>query len=168
MKSRLYVLRFSRSAIFLTVISLTLTGSSIAQSRASYLPDPKLTPGEAVTVKKEDVCEADRRNLSKGGISMDMKRRVFDRYGIRGDSPVAYDVEHLIPPGLGGSNSINNLWPQPVIGDWNHAMKDRLERRLHKMVCRGALDLKTAQQELASDWTKAYKKYVGDPAQSSK
>ena len=39
-------------------------------------------------------------------------------------------------------------------------MKDALERKLHKLVCTGQLDLKTAQRETASDWIEAYKKYV--------
>ena len=35
-----------------------------------------------------------------------------------------------------------------------------LERKLHKLVCAGQLDLGTAQREIASDWIEAYKKYV--------
>jgi len=33
-----------------------------------------------------------------------------------------------------------------------------LERKLHKLVCAGQLDLGTAQREIASDWIEAYKK----------
>jgi hypothetical protein len=40
-------------------------------------------------------------------------------------------------------------------------LKDRLEDRLHALVIRGKLDLKTAQHEIATDWIAAYKKYVG-------
>ena len=39
-------------------------------------------------------------------------------------------------------------------------MKDALERKLHKLVCAGQLDLKTAQREIASNWIEAYQKYV--------
>jgi hypothetical protein len=39
-------------------------------------------------------------------------------------------------------------------------VKDALERKLHKLVCAGQLDLKTAQREIASNWIEAYKKYV--------
>ena len=41
-------------------------------------------------------------------------------------------------------------------------MKDALERKLHKLVCAGQLDLKTAQREIASNWIEAYKKYVNE------
>ena len=39
-------------------------------------------------------------------------------------------------------------------------MKDRLEDKLHELVCSGQLDLKTAQQVIAANWIEAYKKYV--------
>ena len=34
-----------------------------------------------------------------------------------------------------------------------------MEDRLHALVIRGELDLKTAQHEIATDWIAAYKKY---------
>ena len=62
---------------------------------------------------------------------------------------------------LGGSNSIRNLWPQSTkTSPWNSYVKDALERKLHKLVCAGRLDLKTAQSEIASNWIEAYQKYV--------
>jgi hypothetical protein len=39
-------------------------------------------------------------------------------------------------------------------------VKDALERKLHTLVCAGKLDLKTAQNEIASNWIEAYQKYV--------
>ena len=41
-------------------------------------------------------------------------------------------------------------------------MKDALERKLHRLVCAGELDLKTAQHAIASNWIEAYKKYVSE------
>ena len=38
-------------------------------------------------------------------------------------------------------------------------MKDALEDRLREMVCDGSLDLAEAQQEIATNWISAYKKY---------
>jgi hypothetical protein len=40
-------------------------------------------------------------------------------------------------------------------------VKDALERRLHKLVCAGQVDLKTAQSEIASNWIEAYQRYIG-------
>jgi hypothetical protein len=135
---------------------------ALPQDRPVHLPDPKLTPGDTIDVTRDDLC-AERRTSLDDDISIKLKSRVFDIYGIRPDTPVSYNVDHLIPAGLGGSNSIKNLWPQPLSGEWGYTLKNKLERRLHKMVCSGELDLKKAQEEIARDWVNAYKRYVVEP-----
>ncbi len=42
-------------------------------------------------------------------------------------------------------------------------MKDKLEDRLHALVCAGKVPLAVAQREIATDWIAAYQKYLGDP-----
>ncbi len=154
-------LTFRSSVLFCLAIIESISIISWAQDRPAYLPNSRLTPGDAFNVTKDDLCGPNRVDRIHG-IPVSLKRQIFDRYGIGPNSPGLYDVEHLIPPNLGGSNSIKNLWPQPVSGEWSHALKDKLEHRLHKMVCSGELDLKTAQQEIASDWVRAYKRYIGE------
>jgi len=71
-------------------------------------------------------------------------------------------VDHLISLELGGSNSLKNLWPQSYVTlPYNAHKKDVLENKLHALVCSGAIDLKTAQHEIATDWIGAYRKHVG-------
>jgi hypothetical protein len=68
-------------------------------------------------------------------------------------------------PSLGGSNDIKNLWPQSLddTKPWNAKLKDRLERRLHQLVCVDpALSLHSAQEAIASDWIAAYLKYIDE------
>jgi hypothetical protein len=43
---------------------------------------------------------------------------------------------------------------------WNAQVKDRLEDKLHELVCDGKIDLKTAQQAIASNWIQADQTYV--------
>ncbi|HZY45487.1 MAG TPA: HNH endonuclease, partial [Anaerolineae bacterium] len=72
-------------------------------------------------------------------------------------------IDHIISLELGGSNSIRNLFPEPYTGDWNARIKDKLENKLHSLVCSGQVDLVTVQQEISTDWINAYIKYIGQP-----
>ena len=122
------------------------------------IPEPSLTPGAAVAASREQLCTA---GLSKNrAVPAALRKRVFEEYGIPTAEPQAYEVDYLITPALGGSDDIHNLWPQSYSSAvWNARVKDRLEDRLHDMVCSGNLDLATAQHDLASDWIAAYRKY---------
>jgi hypothetical protein len=94
-------------------------------------------------------------------IPEEMQRRVFAAYGIKSPRADQFEVDYLITPDLGGTDSIRNLWPQPYSVRWNAQVKDKLEQRLHQLVCGGQLDLATAQHDIASDWIGAYRKYIG-------
>jgi len=122
------------------------------------LPEPRLTPGAVVRIGREQVCEAD---LPKNHmVPVALQRRVFEEYGIRDPRTDAYEVDYLITPALGGADDIRNLWPQAYASTvWNAEVKDALEDRMRDLVCRGDLNLAVAQQEIASDWIAAYKKY---------
>ena len=65
-------------------------------------------------------------------------------------SPADYELDHLIPIGLGGHpQSLKNLWLQT----WPEAAaKDRDELRLHREVCAGRMTLEEAQREMLATW----------------
>jgi hypothetical protein len=119
-----------------------------------------LTLGAAFDVTLHDISSPGYSKKVRH-VTSELKREVFAEAGITEHLPGEYEVDHLIPLSIGGSNSTKNLWPESYRTVWNARVKDRLEDRLHALVIRGKLDLKTAQHEIATDWTAAYKKYVG-------
>ena len=143
---------------------LVLCGLLLMRHTASDLttPDPRLTPGETTIVSKQQLCQASS-GTENGPVPESLRQAVFAEYGLAKARRDAYEVDYLITPGLGGSASLRNLWPQSYSKrEWNAYAKDALERRMHSMVCDGNLDLSTAQREIATNWVGAYKKYVGD------
>jgi hypothetical protein len=145
--------------LLLTLVALALPLR--AQQPQPILPDPKLTPGDAFEVTAADVC-APGYSRKVRNVPQSVKEEVYREYGITEHHTGDYEVDHLISLELGGSNSIKNLWPESYhTSPWDARVKDRLENRLHELVCSGQLDLKTAQQEIARNWVEAYKKYVG-------
>jgi len=126
---------------------------------AAAIPRPNLTPGAVRPVLKDQICRDDAGNTA-GMVPASLRRKVFEEYGIGDAEPTAYEVDYLITPELGGSDDIQNLWPEPYSKTvWNAHVKDALEAHLHQLVCSGQLDLGTAQQDISRDWIAAYKKY---------
>ena len=133
---------------------------SHARSNTNFalLPDPTYTPGSTRQVSLADICSADRDEVVRN-VSTSVQQRVFQEYGIKGLPTTDFEVDYLITPGLGGSDDVRNLWPQPHSNTWNSYVKDQLEDHLHRMVCDGRLSLGEAQRDIATNWISAYKKY---------
>jgi hypothetical protein len=148
--------------IFVRVIAflLFLAPVALGQQPTPIVPDPKLTPGDAFPVTVQDLCVPGYTKKVRN-VPTEMKREVYEEYGVTSHRSGDYEVDHLIPLELGGSNSIKNLWLESHwASPWNAQVKDRLEGKLHELVCSGQFDLKTAQQAIAADWIGAYKFYV--------
>jgi hypothetical protein len=123
------------------------------------IPDPTLTPGASRTAQVSEVCSMAHEEVI-AEVSPSLKTQVLREYGIANARPREYEIDYLIAPGLGGTEDIRNLWPEPYnSGPWNAHVKDSLEEHLHRLVCAGELDLATAQRDIATDWIAAYKKH---------
>ena len=139
---------------------LLWNASAFAQQPTPVLPDPKLTPGDVFDVTIQDICIPGYSSKVRA-VPKALRIQAYRKYGITSSNPGDYQLDHLIPLSLGGSNSIRNLWPQSYnTSPWNAHVKDTLENRLHNLVCAGKVELETAQHEIASDWIKAYQKYI--------
>lgn len=97
-----------------------------------------------------------------------IERQQIAQYDYADSRPERYEEDHLISLELGGAPSDpRNLWPEPydvldVAGRPAGArVKDQLENRLHRQVCAGQMDLRTAQRLEAQDWYTAYKEIFG-------
>jgi len=121
------------------------------------VPRANLTPGAALAEDRAAVCSV---GPGQPAVPARLRQQVFARYGLPLTRADAYEVDYLITPELGGSPDVRNLWPEPYANIvWNAHVKDALEDRLRDLVCSGALDLYTAQRDLATDWIAAYKRY---------
>ncbi|HXR12899.1 MAG TPA: zinc-binding alcohol dehydrogenase family protein, partial [Gaiellaceae bacterium] len=82
------------------------------------------------------------------------KHAVEIEYGM---APASYgstlEIDHIVPLELGGSNDAANLFPERAPG--YHA-KDRLENKLHDLVCSGRMQLRAAQRGISADWPALY------------
>ncbi len=137
-------------------------------------PSPGLTPGAVdprVTQAniRETICVRGYTKTVRPPqrFTRDLKARQIRQYGYADKRLRDYEEDHLVALEIGGSpDSSKNLWPQPrhVIGNWGSQAKDKLENRLHTLVCHRKISLAQAQWEMAHNWIAAYKRYVGTKA----
>ncbi len=136
---------------------------------ADHLPDPNLTPGAVRPgVTTTEVCRPGY-TAATPPIAREAEAQVLAAYGLADthsgycEAPHGCVIDHLIAAALGGSDQPANLWPAPNDGEWNVHFKRKLEEELHRLVCRGELPMRDAQEAIANDWVAAYRQYVGEP-----
>jgi hypothetical protein len=128
-------------------------------SNASCLPDSRLTPGATTAADINDLCST-RHDEVVRSVPNALQEAVLREYGLPPSRAQNFEIDFLISPGLGGAETIRNLWPEPRYHTvWNSFVKDQLEDYLHQSVCQGSVSLKSAQQDIAGDWISAYQKY---------
>jgi hypothetical protein len=160
----------------LAACAIEATGTADAPQRAAgscharghgrfTLPDRRCTPGLAAPAVTQaniasTICRAGYTKKVRPPESVTRREKLesMKAYGDTG-SPRRYEYDHLISLELGGApNDAKNLWPEPGASP---NPKDRLENRLHAMVCDGSITLAQAQREIATNWVKAYHRLIG-------
>jgi hypothetical protein len=142
-------------------------GTCHATSSGLYaMPDPRCTPGAlnpAVTqaTLATTICRGGWTSTVRPRESITAREKLAsmraysDRLG-----PSAYEYDHLVSLELGGAvNDSRNLWPEPdypARSGFYLNPKDRLERVLNRMVCKGTMPLETAQRLVATEWVAAF------------
>ena len=153
-----FLSKVARSAVLL-LACFFITFSCLADS--PIVPDAQKTPGDALTTDASIICVPGYTKTVRN-VPQAVKKQVYRIYWITTRKPREYEIDHLISLELGGSNSIRNLWPESFITQpLNAHVKDKLENKLHDLICSGQLPVEQAQQEIAQDWIAAYQKHVG-------
>jgi hypothetical protein len=162
-----------KSLLALAALNILLLGSARAEAAINplYLPNAKVTPGlinPLVTQKNihSTICVSGYSKSIRPLSSYTTKLKIaqlssfpYSRYGSR--STRLFEEDHLISLELGGNpTSSLNLWPEPWAGPYGARVKDKLENKLHDLVCAGQISLASAQQAEASNWYAAYLQYV--------
>jgi hypothetical protein len=144
----------SKSAGVYVPPAVTKTSGCVA---VGGIEDKTCTPGAVITTAtKSQVCKPGY-SQSVRNVPESEKNAAYAEYGIASHVAGQYEVDHLISLELGGSNDIANLWPELADPTPGFHQKDKVENYLHKQVCDGVISLKTAQQEISTDWLAVYR-----------
>lgn len=154
----------SAAVLGLLVQTMWLTYATMGRTstppelEAAVLPIHTLTPGAVGPVSLDTLCTG--RAVEKPPVAPAVRDVVLHGYRMEHVAAREYELDYLITPELGGVPDVRNLWPERYATRvWNARVKDDLEELLPQLICRGQLDLATAQRDIAENWIAAYKKY---------
>jgi hypothetical protein len=127
-------------------------------------PDRQCSPGAYYSgLTRTVLCSSGFRTGSIRNVPDSEKHEVEIEYGM---VPRSYgrtiEIDHIVSLELGGSNDISNLFPEPGSGPASYHVKDKLENKLHALVCAGSMTLHAAQAGIATNWRALYRTIYGD------
>ena len=126
-------------------------------------PDRRCSPGAISRgLTAAVICAADFRTSSIRNVPESEKFAVELEYGLApGHYGRSLEIDHIVSLELGGSNDVANLFPEELDAHPGYRLKDRLENRLHDLVCSGRMTLLGAQRGIATDWEALYERVFG-------
>jgi hypothetical protein len=139
-----------------TNIIAARTKSTECQITPNREQDAACTPGAVFTNVTPDMICKSGYSSSVRNVSNSVKSQVYAEYGVLTHATGQYEVDHLIPLELGGSNDIANLWPEAAVPTPGFHEKDKVENYLHAQVCSHKIPLAEAQRQEANGWLQVY------------
>ena len=123
------------------------------------LPDRRCSPGAIYAdATLAMICTSGYSSRVRS-VGESTRAAVFGEYGIPfRHYGSAYEVDHIVSLELGGSNDPANLYPEAAPG---FHTKDRLENRLHALICAHRMPLRQAQRGIAANWAALYLRVYG-------
>jgi hypothetical protein len=150
-----------------------------AHHDATLLPNHNLTPGAIALTDKKVICTK-KWGKDARAVTAAMKAEVYAEYGQKPRAGICAivshknkagelvkntgcEIDHLVSRELGGADDVKNLWAQPYLTpDQPGAyQKDKLENRLHVLVCTDKMVLSDAQACIMNDWATCYSQVFG-------
>jgi Protein of unknown function (DUF3761). len=144
-----------------TVLLRARTKSSDCRLGAN--PDRRCSPGAYYSkLTKAVICSSSFRTGEVRNVPQSEKYAVEGEYGL---AERLYgrtlEIDHIVSLELGGSNDVANLYPEEANADPGYQVKDRLENKLHSLVCSGSISLHASRVGIASNWQALYRKVFG-------
>lgn len=100
-----------------SALAQTNTASHIdfAEFNFPFVPDPEMTTGSVCTPDNRDFERyryEEQIAYCKRNVSRAIKQEIYRAYGVSSHCQKDYTIDHLIPLSIGGTNGIDNLWPE--------------------------------------------------------
>jgi len=157
--------------LILFLLAINLISTQIANASSPILPIAKYTQGAI----NPDVTQANiGSTICVTGYTKTIRppstyttslkvQQLATTYSFYHDNLTGdFEEDHLISLELGGSpTSVKNLWPEPYSSAYGARIKDKIENKLHALVCSHQITLAVAQKAIAKNWYAAYLKYIG-------
>ncbi len=134
---------------------------NVEASAFPFTPDNTRTNGSVCSTQDRDYSEHRypenipycRRSVSSGD-----KDKIYRDYGVPQKCRKEYTIDHFIPLSIGGTNRIDNLWPEPKV---IKQLRKDLEIDLFKALSKGQI---TQQEAIERIRDAKFNPPIGDPA----
>jgi len=126
-------------------------------------PDRQCSPGAYYSaLTKSRICAPEFRTDPIRDVSTSKKHAVEIEYGMEAKPyGKTLEIDHIVSLELGGSNDIANLFPEQRDINPGYKVKDKLENKLHDLICDGERTLSSVRKGIASSWQTLYKSVYG-------
>ena len=129
-------------------------------------PDRRCSPGAYYSkLTTSVICASTFRTGPIRNVPESEKFAVEQEYGLGAKHyGSTLEIDHIVSLELGGSNDIASLYPEEAKLPGNAPgfhVKDKLENKLHDLVCEGTMTLRRVQRQIATVWQALYQKAFG-------
>jgi hypothetical protein len=145
---RTFVLPSLILAIIATTVSTGLAQINVGFTAFPFTPDETKTNGSLCSTRDRDFAEhryPEKIPYCKRAVSSSDKDKIYRDYGVSKNCRREYTIDHFIPLSIGGTNRLDNLWPEPKV---IKQLRKDLEMELFKALSSGKISQEEAVQTI--------------------